>query len=131
MIDTELQTQIDQIRATHEFLTFFLVEKTLEIKCGVVQNINKRFVTFYDMGKILSETKRQTFLSLSDRWWWESGRDIPVDYYIGKPFDQFQYALVILPRKTLSIDPLGPTFSITDKYMKRVKKRRIDLTVAG
>ena len=119
--------QINETRDKHEFLTFLLMNDGEDCKCGVVQNSNNRFITFYDLDRIQKPSDRKKFLELADRWWWESGQVIPVDCYIGTEFDMFQEALCILPRKLLSDDPIGPTYSITENYLKRVKKRRVDL----
>ena len=131
MIDIDLMKQIEETREKHEFLTFLIIKDHKggppTWRCGVVQHCNNRFITFYDFGKVRNERDRQTFLEYSDRWWWESGMALPVDYYTGKDFDIFQDALTTIPRKTLEIDPIGPTYSLADHYLKRVKKRKIDL----
>ena len=119
--------QIEETRNTHEFLTFLIFKDTDDWKCGVIQNSSKRFITYYDLSKITNERQRKQFLAFADRWWWESGMALPIDCYIGKDFDIFQDSLSTIPRKTLEVEPIGPVYSLTEHYLKRVKKRRIDL----
>lgn len=118
---------IKETREKYEFLTFLITKDTEEWRCGVVQNSNTRFITFYDIAKIRDEKLQKQFIELADKWWWESGQSLPIDCFIGPGFDVFQEALITIPKKTLSCDPIGPIYSITDQYLKRVKKRRVDL----
>jgi len=122
----ELLEKIEIIRKKHEFLTF-LIESEDVLHCGIVQNINKRFITFYSLNKVPTGEMTELFYSYGDKWWWESGMLLPIDCYIGRDFDVFQQSLTILPKKALAVDPIGPTYSIANQYLKRVKKRRIDL----
>lgn len=127
MISSELEQRIKETRERHEFLTFLILSDGTEWRCGVVQNSNNRFITFYDLAKIREEKSQNRFMTHADRWWWESGLALPIDAFIGKSFDEFQHALCTIPRKMLSQDPIGPTYSITEHYLKRVKKRRVEL----
>lgn len=127
MIDPELLKQIEETRAKHEFLTFLILDDDPDWRCGVVQNSDKRFIMFYDLARIRDEAAQMRFLDYADQWWWESGRSLPIDSYIGPAFDEFQPALSGVARKILKAEPIGPTYSLVDQYLKRVKKRRIDL----
>jgi len=124
---TVLPDNIAQLREKHEFLTFILLDDDTEWKCGIVQNINKKFLTFYDMDKIQTKSLLTKFISYADKWWWESGLLLPIDCFIGQEFDIFQHAINIFPIKSLANDPIGPVYSITDNYLTRVRKRKIDL----
>ena len=119
--------QILETREQHEFLTFLIMKEDEDWKCGVVQNSNNRFITYYDMARINDEALLEKFMSFADKWWWESGQHIPIDCYIGPEFDIFRNILCTIPKKILAVDPIGPCYSLTDNYLKRVKKRRIDL----
>lgn len=127
MINPELEAKIEETRARHEFLTFLILQDTSDWRCGVVQNSNNRFISFYDLARIRDEKAQTRFMQFADKWWWESGMALPIDAFIGRPFDEFRDALCTLPRKTLMGDPIGPIYSITEHYLKRVKKKRIDL----
>jgi hypothetical protein len=126
-MQADLLDLINRTREQHEFLTFMIMKDSDDWRCGVVQNGNSRFINFYDISKIDSATEKSEFMAFADRWWWESGMSLPIDCYIGKGFDKFRDTLSVLPRKSLQIEPIGPVYSITDHYLKRVKKRRVDL----
>lgn len=126
MIDEDLHVKIAETREQHEFLTFMLMKNNGEWRCGVVQNGNTRFIAFYDLAKI-DDALKEEFMMHADRWWWESGMSLPIDCFIGRAFDKFQESLSIVPKKALEGDPIGPVYSITDNYLKRIKKRRVDL----
>lgn len=123
----DLRHRIEETRQKHEFITFLILDDPNDWRCGVVQNSNNRFISFYDLSKITAEESRERFLKMADNWWWQSGQKIPIDLYVGKAFDEFQHALTTLPRKSLCEDPIGPTYSITEHYLKRVKKKRVEL----
>lgn len=126
MLDDTTQKQIEETRAKHEFLTF-LVMKDGDIKCGVVQNETAKMIMFFDFEKIKDEEARRRFMDFADEWWWESNQSIPIDSFIGDRFDEFQAALSGYPKKALELDPIGPTFSLADQYLKRIKKKRVDI----
>ena len=120
--------QIEETRTKHEFLTFLILKEDHPgWRCGVVQNVNNRFITFYDLARIRDPKAQARFLAYADKWWWESGMSLPIDSYIGELFDEFQHSLSSIPRKILKEEPIGPVYSLADQYLKRIKKRRIDL----
>lgn len=126
MID-DLTQRIEETRAQHEFLTFLILTDEVDWKCGVVQNSTNRFITFYDLAKIRDKKAMTRFMKLAEKWWWESGMSLPIDAFIGREFDEFKEILSTLPKKSLGSEPIGPAYSITEHYLKRVKKRRIEL----
>lgn len=126
MLDDTIRAKIDTIRSQHEFFTF-LVMKNGDIRCGVVQNETSKLIVFYDFDKIKDEEARERFINFADEWWWGSNQSIPIDSFIGDDFDEFRPALCGYPKKSLELDPIGPTFSIQDLYIKRIKKKRVDL----
>ena len=126
MIDDNTRQMIEEARAKHLFLTFFILPEN-GIRCGVVQNETSKLIRFFDFEKIISEDAKARFLEYADEWWWESNQAMPVDRYIGERFDEFQPTLRGFPRKALLADPIGPTFSLAAKYLKRIKKRRVDI----
>ena len=125
-MDNELRQKIEETRAKHEYLTFIFM-KDDDWKCGVVQNETARFIALYDLSKIRNEDAMRRFLAMADDWWWNSNRRLPIQSYIGPQFDEFQNALINIPKKGLDCDPIGPVFSLSELYIKRIKKRRVDL----
>lgn len=125
MLDAEVRSQIDDTRVKHEFLTFLVMENG-DIRVGVVQNETLKMMMFYDFGKIRNEEDKREFLAMADEWWWESNQSIPVNAYAGDRFDKFDHALHGYPKKIVK-EIIGPTFSLSNKYLKRIKKKKIEI----
>ena len=125
MIDSKTRAQIEETRAEHEFLTF-LVLASGEVKVGIVQNESPKMVQFYDYEKIRDKNHQKIFLQLGDTWWWWSNQALPVDSYIGQDFDIFGDALTGYPKKSIE-EIHGPTISLQEQYLKRVKKKKIEI----
>jgi hypothetical protein len=125
MLDSKTRAQIEETRAEHEFLTFLLLTSG-EVKVGIIQNESPKMVLFYDYEKIRDSGHQKLFLQLGDSWWWGSNQALPVDSFIGEDFDIFGSALTGYPKK--SIDEIhGPTISLQEQYLKRVKKKKIEI----
>lgn len=93
---------------------------------GVVQNVTQKLIMFYDLDAIRTPEQREEFMRLADEWWWESNQSMPIDSFLGPKFEQFRPALRGYPRRSIS-EILGPTFSLQELYLKRVKKKRIEI----
>jgi len=128
-ISLETENQINESREKSPFLTYLLMESG-EIKVGIIQNETQRHYYFYDLSKIKNTPQQKKFLEHGDKWWWDSGQLIPINFFIGKEFDEFQESLGGLPKKSVS-KVIGPCFSLSALYMKRIKKRRIEILVAA
>ena len=124
MLDSETSEQIENTRKKYPFLTFLISEGN--VRMGLVQNASPRIISFYDLEQIESEQDRKNLIALGDKWWWESNQNIPVNIFIGRAFDKFQDVLVGVPRKSLK-DVVGPCFSLHEKYIKRMKKKKIQI----
>jgi len=117
---------IDKVRNTYAFLTFFFFNNDM-MTCGIVQNETTKIIMVYDFLKIKDEDAKKRFLALAERWWWQSSQLIPINMFIGKEFDEFDYTLIGYTKKAFIKDPVGPLFSLNNLYLKRPKKKRIDL----
>ena len=125
MLEQEARNQIDETRSKYEFLTF-LVMTTDVVKVGVVQNETLKVMMFYDFEKIKSEDHKREFLDIADEWWWQSNHAIPLNAFAGDRFDKFDYILTGYPKKTVD-EVIGPTFSLQNQYLKRIKKKKIEI----
>lgn len=124
MLDDNTLSRIEETRSKHEFLTFLIMDN--EIKVGIIQNETLKFVMLFDFEKIRDEGAKKRFLEHADEWWWGSNQSVPINSFIGEPFDEFQHALTGYPKKIIK-QTIGPTFSLAEKYLKRVKKKRIEI----
>ena len=125
MLDDDTKARIEETRAEHAFLTF-LVLASGDLKVGIVQNEAQKTVMFYDFEKIRDPDQRRRFLDLGDEWWWGSNQSIPVDSFIGERFDEFHPALTGYPKKSIA-ETIGPSLSLHELYLKRVKKKKIEI----
>ncbi len=125
MLDEEVRSQIDDTRSKHEFLTFLVMENG-DVRVGIVQNETLKMMMFYDFGKIRGEGDKREFLGIADEWWWQSNQSVPVNAYAGDRFDKFDNILRGYPKKIVK-EIIGPTFSLSNKYLKRIKKRKIEI----
>lgn len=124
-MDEQIRTQIEETRAKHEFLTFLILESG-DVKVGIVQNESIKMVMLYDFEKIHSKIDRKQFLKYGDEWWWGSNQSVPVDSFIGDDFNTYHIALTGYPKKSIT-NIIGPTFSIQEQYLKRIKKKKIEI----
>ena len=125
MLDGVTIKEIESTREKHPFLTFLEFSDGI-IKVGIVQNENQKLIHLYDFEKIKNEESCKRFLSYGDEWWWGSNQSIPIDSFIGKGFDQFHTILVGYPKKLIE-NTYGPTFSLQEIYLKRVKRKKIEI----
>jgi len=123
-IDDCLDRNIQDIRLRHEFLTFLIMEN--EARVGIVQNETPKIIMFYDLEKIRDPHMRMMFLEFGDNWWWGRSQRVPIDRFIGNRFENFQSILVGYPKKSVK-RLVGPRFNLREQYLKRVKKKRIEL----
>lgn len=126
MLDENTMNFIKETRAKHEFLTFLVLQND-DIRCGVIQNETSKIIMLYDFEKIIDPQAKARFLRYGDEWWWQSNQSVPIDSFIGERFEEFRHILTGYPKKSLSEDIIGPTFSLADQYLKRIKKRRVDI----
>ena len=106
------------------FLT--LVQKSDFEYVGIVQNQDTNVISVYDYDKIATQREKELFLSLSETWWWESNRKLPINIFLKKDFKQFKYTLTTLSGKDVRIVH-GPTVRLADIAKKRIKRRTIQL----
>ncbi len=125
MLTTADENIIEETRKKYEFLTFLVMEDD-SVRCGVVQNETLKVMMFYDLERIIIEEAKRIFLSIADEWWWESNQSIPVNAFAGDRFDQFDHVLYGYPKKSIK-KVIGPTFSLQNQYLKRIKKKKIEL----
>lgn len=123
-IEQDTLKRIEQTRLAHEYLTFLVLEN--EIIVGIIQNETQKMMMIYNLEKLRDQKLQKEFLSYGDEWWWGSSRLIPVDSFIGKRFDAYREILIGYPKKSVK-EVIGPTFNMGEQYLKRIKKRKIEI----
>jgi hypothetical protein len=93
---------------------------------GVVQNCDGQMISIYVLGLIPTEAERKEFLALSEIWWWESNRQIPINIFLKEKFRQFRPYLKHFSRKDFDLKA-GPIVSLQETIARRVRKRQVML----
>jgi hypothetical protein len=93
---------------------------------GIIVNQDQYVTSIYDYQQLKSDTERQSFLEHGETWWWESNRTIPINIFMKKDMEPFKYALMTMNSKDVNI-VFGPTMSLGNIALKRVKRRMIQL----
>jgi hypothetical protein len=92
----------------------------------IVQNRDDHVTTIYDFGSIKDLESKKKFLELANIWWWESNRSIPINIFLKKDWDQFDYCLKTFINKDLQIIQ-GPVCSLSEMARKKSKRKSITL----
>ena len=107
-------------------MTFVMLKD--DIVVGIVQNETPKILMIYQFDLIRTTEEKEQFLQFGDEWWWGSNHSIPINLFIGDRFENFEYALRGYPRKPID-SLIGPTFSLAERYLRRVKKKKIEIQV--
>lgn len=126
MIDEQTLLDIETTRQKYEFMTFVVMKD--DIIVGIVQNETPKLLMIYQFDIIRSTEEKEIFLQFGDDWWWGSNHNIPINLFIGDRFEQFDYTLRGYPRKPIE-ELIGPTFNLAERYLRRVRKKRIEIVV--
>ena len=105
----------------------FIVMKD-DIILGIVQNETPKLLMVYQFDLIRTTDEKEEFLQFGDEWWWGSNHSIPINLFIGDRFERFEYVLRGYPRKPIE-EIIGPTFSLADRYLRRIRKKKIEIVV--
>ena len=93
---------------------------------GIIINQNSFITSMYDYSAIRNEASKKKFLELGEVWWWESNRKIPINIFLSQEIKDFNYAIKNFTTKDVDV-LLGPTTSLNDIIIKRVKRKSITL----
>jgi hypothetical protein len=93
---------------------------------GIIINQDQQVTSMYDYSAIKSDLERTRFLELGEAWWWESNRQIPINIFLNKEILEFRYIIKNFSTKDVKV-LLGPTTSLNDIIVKRIKRKSITL----
>lgn len=126
MIDEQTMQEIEDTRSKYEFMTFVVMKD--DIVVGIVQNETPKLLMIYQFDLIKTTDEKEFFLACGDEWWWQSNHSVPINLYIGDPFETFEYILRGYPRKPIE-QIIGPTFNLAERYLRRVRKKKIEISI--
>ena len=93
---------------------------------GIIQNVDDSMTTIYDIGSLKTDEQKLAFLQLSEVWWWESNRLVPINVFLKKEWEVFRFTLKILNSKEVEIK-VGPYVSLKEIALRKSKRRSITL----
>lgn len=125
-LDQDMLDLIESTRTKYEFMTFVVLKD--DIVVGIVQNETPKILMVYQFDLLKTTQEKELFLQYGDAWWWGSNHSVPINLFIGDRFEPFEYCLRGYPRKPIE-KLIGPTFSLTERYLRRVRKKKIEIVV--
>jgi len=114
----------DKFRENFPFISCVRCRE-LEHVC-IIQNHDEKIMTFYDFGKIKTDSELKHLLDLGETWWYESNRKLPINIFIGNKIKCFQFCLTTVAMKDAEV-LFGPVTSLNNLLTKRIKRRQIQL----
>ncbi|MAZ56809.1 hypothetical protein CL653_03385 [bacterium] len=94
---------------------------------GIIQNVENQFVWMYDINKLKTPNEKKQFLEYGDNWYNTSNTEIPIEMFLGRKFDSFQYCLRGHSRRHIGDDIKGHQVNLSDTFEKRIKKKKIEI----
>ena len=93
---------------------------------GIVSNQDAYVTTMFVFNKIKTDAEKKIFLEVGDIWWWESNRMIPINIFLKKEMDQFNYCMMTMNTKDVKIS-VGPCVNINNLSSKRIKRKSVQV----
>lgn len=93
---------------------------------GIIANQDQFITSMYVYTSLKSNLEKQAFLELGDVWWWESNRMIPINIFLRKEIQPFNYAMMTMNSKDVKVS-VGPCVNLNALTIKRVKRKSVQL----
>jgi hypothetical protein len=93
---------------------------------GIISNQDQYITSMYVYTNIKTDLEKQKFLELGDIWWWESNRMIPINIFLRREIQQFNYAIMTMNSKDVKVT-IGPCVNLNNLAIKRVKRKSVQL----
>ena len=93
---------------------------------GIISNQDQYITSMYVYTTLKTDVERKAFLDLGDIWWWESNRMIPINIFLRKEIQPFNYAVMTMNSKDVKVT-IGPCVNLNNLAIKRVKRKSVQL----
>ena len=103
------------------FITVVLYGTNGDEFVGIIQNADSITTSIYDFGMLTDDEEKKQFLTLGERWYFESNRQLPINIFLKTDWEPFQKIFKTFITKELTIIH-GPSTSLSALSQK--KKRR-------
>ena len=111
----------EKLNQSFPFISVILYGDNEEEYVGIIQNADNLITSLYDYGLLKNEEERKLFLTLGEKWYYESNRQLPINIYLKEEWRQFQKIFKTFITKELTVIH-GPSTSLNALSQK--KKRR-------
>lgn len=109
-----------------EFVSVLRNNKNGKTYYGIIQNISKSMISFYDLSIINSQKKLPEFISLA-KTWWNITPCIPLCVFYREKLDKFNYAKVHYQTNEISIVSGCKGIRLRALSERRIKRRLITI----
>lgn len=118
-----MDKQIEKFLAQYPF--FALIRYSDHEYVCIIQNQDSDIITIYDWNS-LRVLDRLEFIELADQWWTESSRLVPINIFLRKDWEKFNYTAKTLVAKEATIIA-GHSVKLCDLAAKRTKRKIVTL----
>lgn len=106
------------------FLSVVLYGNDKSEYVGIIQNADIITTSFYDINLLKSDDEKRLFLSLGEKWYFESNRLLPINIFLKEEWEPFQHTFKTFITKELVII-YGKTTSLAALSSKKKRKNII------
>ena len=93
---------------------------------GIIANQDQYITSMYVFMSIKTDIEKEVFLDMGNIWWWESNRMLPINIFLIKEMQPFNYALMTMNSKDVRVT-IGPCVNLNNLNFKRVKRKSVQL----
>jgi hypothetical protein len=93
---------------------------------GIISNQDAFVTSMFIYTALKTIDEKELLLDLGDIWWWESNRMIPINIFLKKEMERFNYSLLTMNSKNVKV-VIGPCVNINNLSIKRVKRKSVQL----
>jgi len=108
------------------FISVILYGDAQDEYVGIVQNADAIITSIYDFGLLKGEDEKKLFLTLGEKWYYESNRQLPINIYLKNEWEPFLKIFKTFITKEVTVIH-GPSVSLSSLSAK--KKRRSIMVV--
>lgn len=93
---------------------------------GIISNQDAFVTSMFIYTALKTIDEKELLLDLGDIWWWESNRMIPINIFLKREMERFNYSLLTMNSKNVKV-VIGPCVNINNLSIKRVKRKSVQL----
>ena len=111
----------EKLNQSFPFLSIITYGDSQDEYVGIIQNADSIITNVYDFSLLKTDEEKKLFLTLGEKWYYESNRQLPINIYLKYEWNVFEKIFKTFISKELQIVH-GPCVSLSALNQK--KKRR-------